>query len=193
MVLDSPAARGQLAGLCGRIALVLTAVRAVDPAHGRTRPPTARSTGAEIRGEEPSGRLRGMLTACRPLLRPDGHLIVVVRPRRHRDELVDLTGHVHDAAHAAGLIPVDRCVALLAELRGDRLVVPPSPAKRRRATRLSRSAGHPISLITHHDVLIFRAPYEEEAAAAVRPPHPPRMPHHVTDPAPYADPVREAA
>ncbi|MEV0406022.1 hypothetical protein [Actinoallomurus sp. NPDC050550] len=82
------------------------------------------------------------LIECRPLLRPGGHIVVTVRPRRQRGLLLDLTGHARDAARAAGLVPVDRCVALLAELRGDRLLVLASMAQRRPPRARHRSPGH---------------------------------------------------
>jgi modification methylase len=53
-------------------------------------------------------------------------VVVTVRPWRHRGELVDLPDAVIAAGRAAGLVPVERCVALLAGLDGEHLVPRPS-------------------------------------------------------------------
>jgi hypothetical protein len=58
---------------------------------------------------------------------------------------------------AAGLIPVERCVALLAGLRGSTLVPRPSFFQLKNL-REARALGKPWHLITHEDVLILRAP-----------------------------------
>lgn len=169
MVLDHPPASAatRLSGLSGHITLILTALRPTASAHQPGRPGNS-----EAESDAPAARLHEALIECRPLLRPGGHIVVTVRPHRQRGQLLDLTGHAHDAARAAGLLPVDRCVALLTELRGDRLLVPASMAQRRCAARHERAIGHPVTLPAHHDVLIFRAPDEAAAAAALRPPHP---------------------
>ncbi|MBQ1091389.1 DNA methyltransferase [Streptomyces sp. B93] len=185
MVLDtSPAsAVALLAGLAGHIALVLTALRpSTGPASGRAAP------------EEPAARLRQALTECRPMLRPGGHVIVTVRPHWHRDQLLDLTGRALSAGREAGLVPVERCVALLAALRGDQLIVRASLAQRRGAARLERAIGHPIMLTAHHDVLVFRAPHEETSAAAVRTPQLAEMSRrHAADEQEHDELMREVA
>ncbi|BCL28494.1 DNA methyltransferase [Streptomyces aurantiacus] len=173
MVLDhSPAlAATRLAGMSGHLALILTALRPTASAHQSGRPGHV-----ETESDAPVGRLQQALIECQPLLRSGGHIVVTVRPHRQRGRLLDLAGHAHEAARAAGLMPVDRCVALLAELRGDRLLVPASMAQRRSVARHERATGHPVTLPAHHDVLIFRAPDEAAAAAALRPPHLPQRP-----------------
>ena len=60
------------------------------------------------------------------LLRPGGLAVVTARPWRQHGELVDLPAAVIAAGARAGLIPVARCVALLAGLRGGRLIARPS-------------------------------------------------------------------
>ncbi|MEV1082232.1 DNA methyltransferase [Streptomyces sp. NPDC050211] len=189
MVLDHPPASAatRLAGLSGHITLILTALRPTASACQPGRPGNGEAGSAA-----PAACLHQALIECRPLLRPGGHIVVTVRPHRQRGRLLDLTKQANDAARAAGLVPVDRCVALLAELRGDRLLVRASMAQRRCAARHERVTGHPVTLPAHHDVLIFRAPDEAAAAAALRPPPLVRRPS-VESQAAHDDMPREAA
>jgi len=69
---------------------------------------------------------------------------------------------------AAGLIPVERCVALLAGLRDGTLVPRPSFFQLKNL-REARARGKPWHLIAHEDVLIFRAPGFPGSSAAARP------------------------
>ena len=62
-----------------------------------------------------------ILSGCAVLLRPGGLAVVTARPWRQHGELVDLPAAVLAAGAAAGLVPVARCVALLAGLRGGKL------------------------------------------------------------------------
>ena len=61
------------------------------------------------------------------LLRPGGIAVITARPWRHHGELVDLPSAVIAAGPSAGLTPIERCVALLAGLRGRQ---PDRPARR---------------------------------------------------------------
>ena len=88
---------------------------------------------------------------------PGGIAVITTRPWRQRGELVDFPGAVLATGAAAGLIPVERCVALLAGLRGGTLVPRPSFFQLRNL-REARARGKPWHLIAHEDVLIFRAP-----------------------------------
>ena len=83
--------------------------------------------------------------------------MITTRPWRQRGELVDFPGAVLATGAAAGLIPVERCVALLAGLRDGTLVPRPSFFQLRNL-REARARGKPWHLIAHEDVLIFRAP-----------------------------------
>ena len=83
--------------------------------------------------------------------------MVTARPWRQHGELVDLPAAVIAAGARAGLIPVARCVALLAGLRGGRLIARPSFFQLDNLRR-ARRYGQPWHLIVHEDVLIFRAP-----------------------------------
>src|SRR6266567_2925162 len=76
------------------------------------------------------------------------------------------------AGARAGLVPVARCVALLAGLRGGRLIARPSFFQLDNLRR-ARRQGHPWHLIVHEDVLIFRNPPNPRspAAARLRPAH----------------------
>jgi modification methylase len=61
------------------------------------------------------------------------------------------------AGASAGLIPAERCVALLAGLRGQRLIPRPSFFQLDNI-RKARARGEPWHLIVHEDVLVFRTP-----------------------------------
>ena len=98
-----------------------------------------------------------ILAGCAALLRPGGIVVVTARPWRQHGELVDLPGAVLAAGAGAGLIPAERCVALLAGLRGQRLIPRPSFFQLDNL-REARARGEPWHLIVHEDVLIFRAP-----------------------------------
>jgi len=84
-------------------------------------------------------------------------VVVTARPWRQHGELVDLPGAVLAAGATAGLIPAERCVALLAGLRGQRLIPRPSFFQLDNI-RKARARGEPWHLIIHEDVLVFRAP-----------------------------------
>ena len=98
-----------------------------------------------------------ILAGCAALLRPGGTVVVTARPWRQHGELVDLPGAVLAAGANAGLIPAERCVALLAGLRGQRLIPRPSFFQLDNV-RKARARGEPWHLIVHEDVLVFRAP-----------------------------------
>ena len=98
-----------------------------------------------------------ILAGCAALLRPGGIAVITARPWRHHGELVDFPGAVVEAGRAAGLAPVERCVALLAGVRSGQLIPRPSFFQLDN-TRKARARGEPWHLIVHEDVLIFRAP-----------------------------------
>ena len=102
------------------------------------------------------------------LLRPGGLAVVTARPWRQHGELVDLPAAVIAAGARAGLVPVARCVALLAGLRGGRLIARPSFFQLDNLRR-ARRHGQPWHLIVHEDVLIFRNPLLPGSSAAARP------------------------
>jgi hypothetical protein len=108
-----------------------------------------------------------ILTGCAALLRPGGIVVVTARPWRHRGELVDLPSAVIAAGRAAGLAPIERCVALLAGLDGEQLVARPSFFQLDNV-RKARARGESWHLIVHEDVLIFRAPLTAAGSARRR-------------------------
>ncbi|SDM99398.1 DNA methylase [Lentzea albidocapillata subsp. violacea] len=148
------------AGLIGRVGLVLTAVRTATDDSGE------HATGPDREPTAAVEELAATLAYCEPLLRSGGHLIVVARPHRHPDgSLVDLTTPLIAAGTSAGLAPVDRCIALTAGLRGNRLVTRASLADRRAVAR-ARATGAPLALSAHHEVLVFQLAHGAELATA---------------------------
>ncbi|MET8759851.1 DNA methyltransferase [Lentzea sp. NPDC004782] len=146
------------AGMIGQVGLVLTALRATSD---RVHDATSATTG-----------LARTMQYCEPLLRSGGHLVVVARPRRHPDgSLLDLTTPLITAATAAGLAPVERCIALTAELYGARLSTHASFAERRAADH-ARAAGTPTALTAHLEVLVFQLAHDAELASATAMPPP---------------------
>lgn len=101
-----------------------------------------------------------ILAGCATLLRPGGTVVVTARPWRKNGQLVDLPSAVIAAGLRAGLVPTERCVALLAAVRDGHLVARPSFFQLQ-AVRKARTHGTPLHLITHEDVLIFRRPQAE--------------------------------
>jgi modification methylase len=98
-----------------------------------------------------------ILTQCRLMLRPGGTAVVTTRPWRERGELIDLPSAVLAAGRAAGLIPTERCVALLAGIRDSRLIARPSFFQMKNV-RDARCQGIPLSVVQHEDVLVFTRP-----------------------------------
>ncbi|MFI5590083.1 TRM11 family SAM-dependent methyltransferase [Amycolatopsis sp. NPDC051758] len=96
-----------------------------------------------------------ILTACSRVLRPGGYVTITVRPWREHAELIDLPSQVIACGAAAGLVPVERCVALLARVAETDLVARGSFFQRD-FIRKQRDAGLPLHLIAHEDVIVFR-------------------------------------
>ncbi len=163
----------------GRVALVVTSPPYGPSVHGLVRPEPGRGvTKWAYRysdRRDPANLAHAgldallvsftrILAGCRPLLRPGGVVVVTARPWRSHGELVDLPSALLAAGEQAGLVPVERCVALLAGLRGSGLVARPSFFQLD-TIRKARAAGVPLHLIVHEDVLIFRAPPAVPASA----------------------------
>ncbi|WP_240638404.1 TRM11 family SAM-dependent methyltransferase [Micromonospora aurantiaca] len=159
------------AALTGQVALVVTSPPYGPTVHGLVRPgadgvakfDNAYNDGAD-RGNLAYRDLTGLadgfahiLAGCAVLLRPGGIVVVTARPWRKHGQLVDLPSAVIAAGLRAGLVPTERCVALLAAVRDGHLVARPSFFQLQ-AIRKARAGGTPLHLITHEDVLIFRAP-----------------------------------
>lgn len=98
-----------------------------------------------------------ILAGLVPFLRPGGHIAITIRPWREHAELIDLPSQIMACGRHAGLIPVERCVALLARA-AEHDLVPRGSFFQRDFIRKQRDAGLPLHLIAHEDVLVFRAP-----------------------------------
>jgi len=96
-----------------------------------------------------------ILTGAAAYLRPGGHVAITVRPWREHAELIDLPSQILACGHHAGLIPVERCVALLARVAEHHLI-PRGSFFQRDFIRKQRAAGLPLHLIAHEDVIIFQ-------------------------------------
>ncbi|MCE7009902.1 site-specific DNA-methyltransferase [Kibdelosporangium philippinense] len=103
-----------------------------------------------------------VLTNATVFLRPGGHIVITIRPWREHAELIDLPAQILDCGRDAGLIPVERCVALLARAAEHDLVARGSFFQRD-FLRKQRDAGLPLHLIAHEDVLVFRTPLQRPA------------------------------
>jgi len=180
-------------GTAGQAALVVTSPPYGPSVHGQVKAEQRRGAEGGVRkydnryGQDPANLahqgldelLAGftqILSGCAVLLRPGGLAVVTARPWRQHGELVDLPSAVIAAGARAGLVPVARCVALLAGLRDGRLIARPSFFQLDNLRR-ARRHGHPWHLIVHEDVLIFRNPGNPGSSAArPRPAHEPRQP-----------------
>ena len=120
-----------------------------------------------------------ILAGCAELLRPGGIIAVTARPWRERGELVDLPSEVIAAGQRAGLIPLERCVALLAGIRDGELIARPSFFQLNNV-RKKRAEGHPHAVIAHEDVIILAKPENSGGSREPAPlrPRPAGGPHH---------------
>ncbi|MGW0252177.1 TRM11 family SAM-dependent methyltransferase [Nocardia goodfellowii] len=98
-----------------------------------------------------------ILAGAAEYLAPGGHVVVTARPWRQHAELVPLPAHLFTCAELAGLVPVERCVALLGRLTEGELVARASFFQRDFIVK-QRAAGLPMHLIAHEDVIILRKP-----------------------------------
>lgn len=159
-------------GIAGRAALIVTSPPYGPSAHGHVT--TGVGQGVHKRNHRYGNTLdRGnlanighdrllsgftrVLTGCSRLLRPGGHVVITVRPWREHSELIDLPSQVIACGIRAGLIPTERCVALLSRVADDRLVARGSFFQRD-FIRKQRANGLPLHLIAHEDVAVFRTP-----------------------------------
>ncbi|MCI0687546.1 MAG: hypothetical protein L0Y54_09960 [Sporichthyaceae bacterium] len=101
--------------------------------------------------------LTAILASCAQVLKPGGIVVVTARPWRRDGLLVDLPGAVTTAGIAAGLAPIQRCVALLAAVRDGRLI-PRHSFFQLHTVRKARRRGIPLQLIAHEDVLVLQRP-----------------------------------
>ncbi|WP_280362723.1 TRM11 family SAM-dependent methyltransferase [Nocardia wallacei] len=95
-----------------------------------------------------------ILTGATEFLKPGGLVVITARPWRQHSELIDLPSHLITCGAVAGLIPVERCVALLGRLAADDLIARSSFFQRDFIVK-RRHAGLPVHLIAHEDVIIL--------------------------------------
>ncbi|WP_435126356.1 TRM11 family SAM-dependent methyltransferase [Micromonospora tulbaghiae] len=157
------------ASAVGQVSLVLT-----SPPYGRGTHGLVRTTSTGVRkrnhhyGDRESGNLAyagwsglldgfaTILAASYHLLRPGATVVITCRPvRRHRDDLIDLPGELLAVAQSIGLVPVQRCAAMLAAVR-DEQIVHRANMFGLLAVRRARAEGIPVHLVAHEDVLVLR-------------------------------------
>ncbi|WP_419994456.1 TRM11 family SAM-dependent methyltransferase [Streptomyces boninensis] len=155
----------------GKIALVVTSPPYGNSVHGRVH--ATRDSGApgivkfnHRYGHDPANLAHAgtdrllaafteILDQCRRILRPGGTVVITTRPWRERGELIDLPTAVLAAGRHAGLIPTERCVALLAGIRDGHLTPRPSFFQMHNV-REARRRGLPLHVVVHEDVIVFR-------------------------------------
>ena len=108
-----------------------------------------------------------ILAGLIPFLRPGGHIAITIRPWREHAELIDLPSQILACGVHAGLIPVERCVALLARA-AEHDLVPRGSFFQRDFIRKQREAGLPLHLIAHEDVLVFRTPLLSQSSRELK-------------------------
>jgi modification methylase len=160
------------AALRGRVALVLTSPPYGASVHGHVtatpkrgvaktndRYTVTRSRGGGNLAHASDGGLldafTDILAATHSVLQPGGIVVITARPWRRNGVLVDFPAAVVTAAEHAGLTLLERNVALLAGLKGDRLVSRASFFQLHRV-RAARAQGIPLRVIAHEDVLVLR-------------------------------------
>ena len=155
------------ANLRGSVALVLTSPPYGSSVHGhvRTKPGVGVRKTDYRYSKDPANLAHRpldelleafgqILAGCSGLLRPGGFVVLTVRPFWSGGRLVDLPGMVTRTAQGAGLVLHERNVALLAGLRGDRLV-PRASFFALDQVRRARARGVPRLVPAHEDVLVF--------------------------------------
>lgn len=154
----------RLAGLvpadyAGQVALVVTSPPCGPSAHGQVRTIPGkgvhkhdyrygdtldRGNLANIGHHRLLSGFTRILTGCAHLLKPGGHVAITVRPWREHTELIDLPSQIEACGVRAGLVPVERCVALLARVTDtDRIA-------------RHRAAGLPLHTTAHEDVIVLQ-------------------------------------
>ncbi|GIM88081.1 hypothetical protein Sar04_48170 [Salinispora arenicola] len=153
----------------GKVALVVTSPPYGPSTHGQVRTPGPRhgkihkihhhygtSDNLAYRDHDTLATgLTDILTGCRTVLRPGGHLIITARPYRSHGELIDIPGMIVAAGHAAGLELVEECIALIAGVRNGRLI-PRASFFQIKSVGDAINRGDPQWLVQHEDVIVFR-------------------------------------
>jgi tRNA1(Val) A37 N6-methylase TrmN6 len=160
------------AELHGQVALVVTSPPYGPSTHGRVTTDTTgihkrqhlygdlldRGNLANIGHHRLLAGFTRILTLTAPYLRPGGRVVITVRPWREHAELIDLPAQIAACGRAAGLVPVERCVALLGRITDTGGYVARGSFFQRDFIRRQRSRGLPLHLIAHEDVLVLSRP-----------------------------------
>lgn len=112
-----------------------------------------------------------ILTLTAPFLRPGGRVVITVRPWREHAELIDLPAQIEACGRAAGLIPVERCVALLGRITETGGFVARGSFFQRDFIRRQRARGLPLHVIAHEDVVILARPGSPRDSEEPKGPH----------------------
>ncbi|MEV6523138.1 DNA methyltransferase [Longispora sp. NPDC051575] len=161
--------------LHGQVSLVVTSPPYGPTVHGHVRPgkdgitksvatygdrDADRGNLAHASQGELIDKFTHILGGCRVLLKPGGIVVVTARPFRKRGLLVDLPSAVFAAGIEAGFAPLERCVTLLGGVRDGQIIARPSFFQLQ-SVRKARSAGIPLHLIVHEDVLCLVKPLDD--------------------------------
>lgn len=155
----------------GKVALVITSPPYGPSTHGRAYTGNRR-TGRKVLkahhkyGENPdnlayvepdelAAGFTGILKECAAILRPGGIVVITARPYRQHGELVNIPGMVIAAGRAAGLAPIDRCVALLCGVRDGRLVPRGSFFQIQNARHAAGQGSAPLHVVQHEDLVVL--------------------------------------
>jgi SAM-dependent methyltransferase len=138
----------------GQVSLLLTSWPAGPPSHSHRGPGGANLTHHQAPRRVAAGMAQ-ILRGALPLMAPDGHVVITGRAWREHGELVDLPATITDALSQAGMVPVQRCVALLAGIRDGGLVTRTSRYQRIMVAR-ARDAGAPRHLPCVEDIIVAR-------------------------------------
>ena len=164
--------------LAGRVALVLTSPPYGASLHGQVTPhPGAgiekrdyrysrdRDNLAHVGLDKLIAGMVEILTACHAVLRPGGIVAMTVRPYWSQGVMIDLPGRLTSAAtDHTPLTLFERNIALLAAVRGDRLI-PRASFFQLNQVRKARAKGMPRHVVAHEDLLVFRRPEDRSEAA----------------------------
>ncbi|WP_038842054.1 DNA methyltransferase [Salinispora arenicola] len=153
----------------GKVALVVTSPPYGPSTHGQVRTPGPRhgkiqkihhryGTSDNLAYRDHDTLATGftdILTGCRTVLRPGGHLVITARPYRRHGALIDIPGMIVAAGHTAGLELVEECVALIAAVRNGRLI-PRASFFQIKNVGDAIDRGDPQWLVQHQDVIVLR-------------------------------------